>query len=175
MFFSSINYYFWFIQLIGLCAGIFLILSYFRKDTNKVLSFHIVSGLLDFVHYFLLGAYSGAFIYLLEGTRDYLYYKTDKDKYIFVVCAVIYLLISFSSVRVWYDYLPIMASLIDGYVLTLEKKYVTVGAIISYSIWVIYNIFVMSYSGIFVDGLIACSNIFILLCYFKRKKDCNNY
>ena len=71
------------IQLIGLLAGIILILSYFRKDTNKVLSFHIISNTLDFIHYLLLGAYSGEFIYLLEGTRDFLYYKTDKDKYIF--------------------------------------------------------------------------------------------
>ena len=164
--------YFIFIQLIGLVAGLFLVLSYFRKDTNRVLSFHIVSGIFDFVHYFLLGAYSGAFIYLLEGTRDYLYYKTDKDKYIFIISAVIYLLVSLLGVRVWYDYLPIAASLIDGYSLTLEKKYVTIGAIISYSLWVIYNIFVMSYSGLLVDGIIAISNVFILIsCYsYKTRK-----
>ena len=159
------------VQLIGLIAGIFLIASYFRKNTNKVLSCHIISNSLDFVHYFLLGAYSGAFIYLLEGTRDYLYYKTDKDKYIFIVSAIIYLMITSLWVRVWYDYLPIAASLIDGYSLTLEKKYVTIGAIISYSLWVIYNIFVMSYSGLLVDGIIAISNVFILINYYLYKNE----
>ena len=163
------NMYFIFIQIVGFIAGLFLILSYFRKDTNKVLSFHIVSNSLDFIHYFLLHAYSGAFIYLLEGIRDFLYYKTDKDKYIFIVSAVLYLLISFSQVKVWYDYLPVMASLIDGYTLTLRKKYVTIGAIISYSLWVIYNIFVLSYAGILMDGIIAVSNIFILLSYYAQK------
>ena len=161
--------YFWFIQFIGFVAGIFLVLSYFRKDTNKVLSFHIISNSLDFVHYFLLGAFSGAFIYLLEGIRDFLYYNTDKDKYIFIVSAVIYLGISFFQVRVWFDYLPILASLIDGYSLTCEKKYVTIGAVISYSLWVIYNIFVMSYSGILVDGFIAISNLFMLFGYYSFK------
>ena len=33
-----------FIQFIGLLAGLFLILSYFRKDTNKVLSFSTAAG-----------------------------------------------------------------------------------------------------------------------------------
>ena len=166
----SIN--FWIVQLIGFTAGIFLILSYFRKDTNKVLSFHIVSGSLDFIHYLLLHAYSGAFIYLLETTRDILYYKTDKDKYIFIISAILYLIISLCGVRTIYDYLPIAASLIDGYSLTLEKKYITIGAIISYTTWVIYNIHVLSISGLIIDGIIAMSNI-IILCYniiSKRKK-----
>lgn len=163
------NTNFWLIQLIGLIAGIFLILSYFRKDTNKVLSFHIVSGSLDFIHYFLLHAYSGAFIYLLEATRDILYYKTDKDKIIFIISAILYLLISLCGVRTIYDYLPIVASLIDGYSLTLEKKYVTIGACISYSIWVIYNIHVLSISGLVIDGIIAISNIIILLKTHKEK------
>ena len=159
---------FWIIQLIGFIAGIFLVLSYFRKDTNKVLSFHILSGLLDFIHYLLLGAYSGALIYLFESTRDYLYYKTDKDKYIFIVSAIIYLSVSLFQVRIWYDYLPILASLIDGYSLTLNKKNITTGACISYSIWVIYNIKVLSISGIILDGIIALSNIYILI--FKNSK-----
>lgn len=159
-----------FIQLIGLLAGIILILSYFRKDTNKVLSFHIVSNTLDFIHYLLLGAYGGAFIYLLEGTRDTLYYKTDKDKYIFIVSAILYLSISFFTIRKWFDYLPVAASLIDGYTLTLEKKYVTIGASISYTMWVIYNIYVLSYSGLIIDGIIAVSNMILLVGYIQNKK-----
>ena len=151
------------IQFIGLLAGVFLILSYFRKDTNKVLSFHIVSGLLDFIHYLLLGAYSGASTYLLEGTRDLLYYKTDKDKLIFVISAILYVSISFLFVRSWVDYLPIFASLVDGYSLTLEKKYLTIGAIISYTAWVIYSIHVFSFAGLLIDAIILISNIFIFI------------
>ena len=164
------NVKFCIIQSIGFIAGIFLILSYFRKDTNKVLSFHIISGSLDFLHYFMLNAYTGAFIYLLEATRDILYYKTDKEKYIFIVSAIIYLTISLCGVRTLYDYLPIAASLIDGYSLTLEKKYVTIGAIISYTIWVIYNIHVLSISGLIIDGIIAVSNIIILLSSRNEKE-----
>ncbi len=165
------NYYFWFVQSIGFIAEIFLILSYFRKDTNRVLSFHIISGFLDFVHYFLLNAFSGAFIYLFEGIRDFLYYKTDKDKYIFIISAIVYLFFTLIQVKIWYDFLPIIASLVDGYSLTLKKKYVTLGAAISYSLWVVYNVFVMSFAGIIMDGFIAVSNIIILISYYVVKTD----
>ena len=158
------------IQLIGFIAGIFLILSYFRKNTKKVLSFHVISGLLDFIHYFLLHAYSGAIIYLFESIRDYLYYKTDKEKCIFIISAIIYLSVSFFQVKVWYDYLPILSSLIDGYSLTLSKKYVTIGACISYSIWVIYNIKVCSIPSIIFDGIIALSNFYILIHGIVKNK-----
>ncbi|MEE3342708.1 MAG: YgjV family protein [Bacilli bacterium] len=127
------------------------------------MSFHIISGALDFIHYILLGAYSGACTYLLEGTRDFLYYKTDKDKYIFIVSAILYISISLLCVRNWYDYLPIFASLVDGYSLTLEKKYVTIGAIISYTARVIYSIHVFSFAGLLIDTIILISNIFIFI------------
>ena len=165
------NLYFLFVQFLGFLAGIFLIFSYFRKNTNKVLSFHIISNSLDFVHYILLGAYSGGFVYLIEGVRDFLYYKTDKDRYIFIISAVLYISISFFQVRNIYDYLPIMASLIDGYSLTKNKLGVTVGAVISYSIWVIYNIKVLSYAGIIMDGIIAISNLVLLILHFNSIKE----
>ena len=65
--------------------------------------------------------------------------------------------------------MPIFASLVDGYSLTLSKRYVTVGAIISYGVWVIYNIFVMSYAGLLIDGFIFLSNIWML---FSLKEKC---
>ena len=167
------NLYFMFIQFLGGLAGLFLIFSYFRKDTNKVLSFHITSAVLDFFHYLLLGAYSGAFIYLFEGIRDYLYYKTDKDDYIFVVSAIMYIVISFFQIKIWYDFLPLIASLIDGYSLTKNKIGVTVGAVISYTLWVIYNIQVLSFAGLIVDGIIAISNLTLLFYQFNFVKKKN--
>ncbi len=163
------------IQAIGFLAGTILILSYFRKSTNQVLSFHIISNILDFIHYLLLGGISGALVYLLEGTRDFLYYKTDKDKYIFIVSAIIYISIAFFEVRIWIDFLPIFASLVDGYTLTLEKKYVTIGACISYTAWVIYNIHVGSIAGLVIDSIIAISNMIILITMLnKKKKQCKS-
>ena len=82
--------YFYFIQLIGFVAWILLAISYYRKDTNHILVFQIISTILFCVHYLLLGAYSGLLICIYEVIRDYSYYKTDADNYIFMGSVLVY-------------------------------------------------------------------------------------
>lgn len=157
------NLGFIFIQILGIAAWLMLILSYYRKDTNRILIFQIIGTLLYCIHYGLLGAWSGLFICAFETLFDFGYYKTDIDKHIYrasIPIRIIGGLIGFSSIV---DILPITASLTDGYTLTKKKKIVVIGAVISYTMWVVYDIFVMSYSGAITDGLIVISNLSILL------------
>ena len=155
--------WFIFIQLIGILAWLMLGASYYRKDTDKILVFQIIGTILYCIHYGFLGAWSGLFICACETLFDFGYYKTDKDKYIYMASVPIRIiggLFGFSSVI---DILPITASLTDGYTLTKKKKVVVFGAVISYTLWVIYDICVMSYSGAITDGMIVISNLSILL------------
>lgn len=166
------NIQFIFIQLIGAIAWLFLVISYYRKNTNKILIFQIIGTLLYCLHYFLLGAYSGLFICAFETIFDLGYYKTDKDKYIYIVSIPIRIVGGLLTFGTIYDILPIMASLIDGYSLTKKKKLVVVGAVISYTLWVIYDICVMSISGAITDGIIVLSNLAILFFNYNIfKKD----
>lgn len=154
---------FWVIQLIGALAWIVLVISYYRKDTNRILSFHIVSTILDTIHYLLLGAYAGAFICTFESIRDYGYYKTDKDDYIFLGSIPVYVIIALLTCNSVIDLLPVFSSVIDGYTLTKDKKAVVFGAIIAYTCWVIYAFVVKSYVGVIVDGILVLSNLSIFL------------
>ena len=158
---------FWMIQGIGIIAWLVLLVSYYREDTDKILFFQIVATALYCIHYYLLGAYSGLFICVFEVIRDYLYYKTDSDDYIFLMSIPIYIINGFITFTGWYDLLPAFSSLLDGYTLTKKKKIVVVGAIISYTSWVIYDLFVMSYSCAITDGLVVVSNLSILLFGFN--------
>lgn len=157
------DFYFIFIQLIGILAWLFLIASYYREDTNKILIFQIIGTALYCLHYYLLGGYSGLFICLFEVARDYLYYKTDWDDYIFYGSIPIYIINGIITFTGWYDILPAFSSFLDGYTLTKKKKIVVFGAVISYTSWVIYDLCIMSYSGALTDGLVALSNLSILL------------
>ena len=151
------------VQAIGIAAWIMLGLSYYRRDTDKILVFQIIGTLLYCLHYGLLEAWSGLFICACETLFDFGYYKTDKDKYIYMASIPIRIvggMIGFASMV---DLLPIAASLTDGYTLTKKKKVVVIGAVISYTMWVIYDIFFGSYSGALTDGLIVVSNLSILL------------
>ena len=158
----DLDWWFIIIQGIGIFAWIMLGLSYYRKDTDRILAFQIIGTFLYCVHYGLLGAWSGLFICACETLFDLGYYKTDKDKYIYMASIPIRIIggmIGFSSLI---DILPIAASLTDGYTLTKKKKFVVIGAVLSYTMWVIYDIFVGSYSGAVTDGLIVLSNLSIL-------------
>lgn len=157
------NLEFWMVQLIGIIAWFLIVFSYYRKNTDKILYFQIISTILWCIHYFLLGAYSGFFICVFEVIRDSLYYKTDKDDYIFLGSIPIYILYGIISYSGIVELLPIFSSTIDGFTLTKKKKIVVIGAVISYTIWVIYDIAVKSYSGAFTDGIVVLSNISILL------------
>ena len=157
------NLEFWMVQLIGIIAWLLIVFSYYRKNTDKILYFQILSTILWCIHYFLLGAYSGLFICVFEVIRDSLYYKTDKDDYIFLGSIPIYILYGIISYSGIVELLPIFSSTIDGFTLTKKKKIVVIGAVISYTIWVIYDIAVKSYSGAFTDGIVVLSNISILL------------
>ena len=160
-------------QIIGALAWMFLVFSYYRKNTNQILSFHVISTTLDALHYFLLCAYAGTFVCLFESIRDYGYFKSDKDDYIFILSIPIYVIIAIFTCTSFVDILPALASIIDGYTLTKDKKVVVFGAIIGYSCWVLYALAVKSYVGVLVDGMLVISNMYILCTdreMFKIKK-----
>lgn len=161
------DFNFWIIQGIGVLACLVLLVSYYRNDTNKILFFHTIAAILYCIHYYLLGAYTALFICVFEVIRDYLYYKTDLDNYIFVSSIPIYVVNGFITFTGWYDLLPALASFIDGYGLTKKRESVVLWAIVTYTAWVIYDLFVMSYSCAIMDSLIVLSNLSILLFDFN--------
>lgn len=157
------NLYFIFVQIIGFIAWILLGLSYYRKDTDRILAFQVIANILFCLHYLLLSAYSGLLICVFELVRDYLYYKTDKDNYIFIISIIVYIISSILTYTALLDVFPYVASTLDGFFLTKKKKMVVFGAIITYILWLIYDIYVVSWSGAITDGIIIISNLSILL------------
>lgn len=157
------DYKFLLIQLISVVAWLFIVLSYYRKNTNKILVFQIIANITFCIHYLLLGAFSGVLICGTEALCSYGYYKTDQDKYIYRISIPFRILGGAFMVKTWIDVLPILASLIDGYSLTKKKKFVIFGGIITYLIWVIYDLSVMSFTGAIFDGIIVISNIHIII------------
>ena len=164
------NVYFVFVQIIGFIAWLLLGLSYYRKDTDHILVFQVISTILFCLHYYLLGAYSGLLICIYEVIRDYSYYKTDKDNYIFVGSALVYGVSAYITFTSLLDLFPYFASLMDGFFLTKKRRIVVFGAIVTYTLWFIYDMYAMSYSGAITDGIIIISNLYIFLFRKENKK-----
>ena len=66
--------------------------------------------------------------------------------------------------------LPALASLIDGFSLANKKTIVVVGGIASYTVWLIYDLYVGSISGVITAFILIISNIFILITAYKERK-----
>ena len=154
-------------QISGFLAWIALLISYYRKNTNKILVFHILSIIFYLLNYLFLGAWTGLFIIALELIRDFLYYKTDKDNLIFLATLPIYIILFIAARENIVEIIPIMASIFEGFTLTKKKTIVVPGAIIVYSMWVIYDLSIGAYTGALTDGLIVFSNIGILTTMIK--------
>lgn len=157
-------------QISGFLAWLSLLISYYRKNTNKILVFHILSIIFYLLNYLFLGAWTGLFIIILELIRDSLYYKTDKDNLIFLYTIPIYIVLFILASGNFVEIIPIVASLFEGFTLTKKKSIIVPGAIIVYSMWVIYDINVGAYTGALTDGLIVISNIGILINIIKGYK-----
>lgn len=165
------DYRFFIIQLLSVVAWLFLLFSYYRKNTKKILIFQILANITFCMHYFLLGAFSGIFVCGVEALCNLGYYRREKNKYIIYYISIPFRILGGMFVfKNWIDIMPIGASLIDGYVLTKKKNYVVKGAILTFLIWFIYDMKVKSYSGALCDMLIILSNISILKKSMHMKK-----
>ena len=162
-------------QIFGFLAWLSLLISYYRKNTNKILVLHILSIIFYLLNYLFLGAWAGLFIIIVELLRDFLYYKTDKDNLIFNCTIPIYILLFIIYRDNIVELIPIVASLFEGFTLTKKKIIVVPGALIVYSMWVIYDLSVGAYTGALTDGLIVISNIGILINMIKGFNKVNKF
>lgn len=160
-------------QVIGIISWIIFLISYHCKKLNRVIFMQIISSLLDFLRYALLGAWAGFFISIFELLKGLGYYKTDKDKYIFLFTIPIYILIGLVSNDGMLCIIPIVASLIDGYTIIISERVTVIGGIISNSLWIIYDLAFLDYAGVVSDLTLVFSNLSIIIYgygkYLRRR------
>ncbi len=155
-------------QIIGIIAWIFFLCSYHSKKLNGIIFLQMISSLLYCVNYGLLGAWTGLFVSFFELVKEILYYKTDKDKYIFIFTIPIYVVIGFLSEDSILVLVPIIASLIDGVAILKNKKTAVYCGIVSNSMWIFYDMYYLDYIVAFTDALLVLSNISIVFNGYSK-------
>ena len=155
-------------QVFGIISWLLLLYSYTREDIDKLLFVQIGVCLFDVISYFLLGADAGILICLVELIKTYLYYKTDKDKYIFWISLLVYMLIGLLTIRHWFACLPVIGSILDSFGASRDSKTANCCSIISNTLWTIYDIIIMSYIGAFNDIVVVICNISVLTLGYSR-------
>lgn len=161
---------FYLAQLFALLAWGILIVSFWKYKNDELLYLQIISCVFFMINYALLGAWTGVFVVALELVRDILYVFFKDDKKIFLISLPVYLLIGVLSYNSKWSLFSVLASLVDGYALTYHGKMVVFLGILSYILWLIYDLFCSSYAGALAALVLIFSNIIILILRKEKKK-----
>lgn len=161
-----------YIQLIGILAFCVLVLSFYNKKTSTIVAYQIVSNFAYTVHYFLLGALSGAYISFIGIFRNIAIIKVKTHKKTLVgIVILLYLIITLIFYEGIHSLFPIVAN--SAYLITMvmgTKKSLLIGGIISPILWASYGLFVGSYASSITESILLVSNIIQLINLLKGKE-----
>ena len=155
-------------QIIGGIAFLLSLIAYHRKKKEKILENMIISNILNFIHYLLLGAYSGCITKIIAICRDYFIILKSKKHFlssniflsIFILVYIVTGILTYNNI---WSVLPLLAAIIyivpvwNGDEATIRKT-----AFGCYFLWLIYNIFVFSIAGI-ISNVISIISTFIAI------------
>lgn len=161
-----------YIQLIGLLAFAVLVLSFYKKNPKTIIAYQIVATSAYTVHYFLLGALSGAFISFIGIFRNIAVIKVKKHKKTLVgIIILLYLIVTLIFYEGIYDLFPLVAN--SAYLITMvigTKKSLLIGGIISPILWASYGLFVESYASVVTETILLISNTIQLIKLTKKSR-----
>ena len=159
-----------YIQLIGFLAFCIVVLSFYKKNTNTIICYQVVSNFAYTVHYFLLGALSGAFVSAVGILRNILLLKVKNHKNIVAIIIILmYLLITLVFYENFHSLFPMIAN--SQYLFALvkgTKKSILIGGIISPILWLSYGAFVGSYASMITESILLISNTIQLVKLSKK-------
>lgn len=161
-------------QLFGALGWIFLLVSYWKSGSKKLLYFQLIACIFFAINYWFLGAIAGMIIVTFEIIRDYLYIKVDNPMKIFYLTIPFYILIAIFTNDGFISLFSVIASLVDSYALTRKNSKVVALSIVTYSLWIIYDISYQSYSTVVAELFLIISNLIVLSkykeAYYKSDK-----
>lgn len=137
-----------FTQILGYVASLFLLTGYGIKSDKKTKFVLIFSSLFFTWHFYLLGAFAGASICLVNALRNGTSIFFHKSKAFLLFFIVTYVFMGVISFEKFIDLLPLMASLgtcIGMFLFSGIKFRIII--VIAATFWIIYNISVGSIGG----------------------------
>lgn len=159
----------WIVQGIGFLASFFVILSFQKKERLTLLLVMLIGLLLFVVHFSLLGAWTGAFMNLIEAGVVFVSFKKETAKwargsfwpYVFIVAYVAVGVLTYMAPS---DALPIIAQIFGALAVWQKNpRALRFTMLIPRPLWFIYNFIVGSYAGMATEVIILCSVLIAII------------
>lgn len=164
------------VQLVGILGIAANVIIYQQKKGKSLLTFKLISDLLWFLHYVLLGAYSGAAIAVIGVFRESVFINQDKKwakgrqwLILFMICSVVSSVFTWKN---WFSLLPAIGSVIS--VISFWRNDPKLARFLALAIsacMMTYDIVCGSYMGIANEIFTISSVIFGILRCDCIKKD----
>lgn len=160
------------IQLIGFAGMIVIISCFYCRRHKQVLLIKLIADVLWMLHYFLLGAFSGAATNLICCMREtvYMVEKNEKRRYMWLVFFILLNWIgAFLTWKGIWNILPATVSTFGAYSFWQKNVKVTrkIG-ILNGVLMFIYDIFARSYIGMVSETLTIISAASALIYFAKQ-------
>lgn len=161
-------------QIIGFGGTALTIIAYQQNKRKRILGCTVISAALFVIHYIILGAYTGAIMNILAGTRSLVFMnntkKWAKSKVWVAVFMVIYTVACIATWDKWYSILPLIAMLLTTVSNWFQsEKKIRFLTFPSSPCWLVYNILNASYAGIITE-IFVMSSLIIAIIRFDLKK-----
>ena len=164
-----------FAHSLGIAAMLILISSLQIHDKKKLVIMQTAGVICFSLHYFLIGAYSGAALNLICAIRNLLYYRrTARGENGVLIPIIFAVLIIIASVFSWDGYHSLF--IISGLVINtlglglLGTQNFRKSLLVSCPLVLIYNIFEFSIGGIINEALSIISATIGIIRYIRKKR-----
>ena len=162
-------------QIFALVATIFSLLAFQQRKKIQILNYTVVAAICSVLHYVFLGAWSGVAAKSVGVTRNiFAAYETGKQKtskiapLFFVTCYITMGIITYVSPA---SLLPVAAASIYTIAIYLENaERLRKVAVLTASLWLLYNIFVFSIVGIISEVIFIANDLVAIYRYRHQRK-----
>lgn len=150
-------------QLIGFVALTLSLMLFQKNNRATMLKLMLIASVLYSVHFFLLGALTGAALNALNAIRSYVYANKNEKKWashwfwpiIFIFSCVVVCVLTWQG---RYSILPALSASLQSVILWSNKtKMIRYLSLTVPPFWLTYNIIVGSIPGIIIEILVFCS------------------
>ena len=161
------------IQAIGLLGTGCYLVSYQFKDNRRLFMMQTLCYVFYTLHYFLLGAITGAGSYMINLMRSYFLFRKGKASHSWWVCAVLCVLQVVVAATTWAGWISILpcvaniASTIGAYTYNPQKIRAS-NMFINSPLCIIYAVLVGSWAGI-IDETVGEASMIISVVRFGWK------
>ena len=162
-------------QIFALLSLLLNLYAIQRKKKAQILNYNVVAAVCGTLHYLFLGAWPGVASKAVGTARNSVAaYEAHRGRVsriwpaIFVSFYIISGIITYSS---FISILPIIASVIYAIVIYVgSATNIRYAAMISSSLWLLYNVFVFSIVGIFSETIFIIDALIAIYRYRKHRK-----